>query len=109
MFHGAETEVTLKKEKTDEWSATFDIERDREQPTKPENPEKCADIGVGILKYAHDTDGSAIGSLTLSDARRRLEREQMKMSNDQQTSVNFYFELIISSRCIQTTLVSHGG
>jgi putative transposase len=62
---------------------------DREPPEPPENPEKCVGIDVGILKYAHDTDGTAVGSLNLSDERERLEREQRKLSRKQHGSNNY--------------------
>jgi putative transposase len=82
-------QVTLKKEPTGEWFATFGVEMDREPPEPPENPEKCVGIDVGILKYAHDTDGTAVGPLDLSDERERLEREQRKLSRKQHGSNNY--------------------
>ncbi len=82
-------QVTVKKEPTGEWFATFGVQMDREPPAKPENPEKCVGIDVGILKYAHDTDGAAVGSLNLSDERGRLEREQRKLSRKQHGSNNY--------------------
>ncbi|WP_318566968.1 transposase [Salinigranum marinum] len=82
-------QVTLKKEPTGEWFATFGVQLDREPPETPENPEKCVGIDVGILKYAHDTDGTAVGSLDLSDERERLEREQRKLSRKQHGSNNY--------------------
>ena len=62
---------------------------DREPPEPPENPEKCVGIDVGILKYVHDTDGTAVGSLDLSNERERLEREQRKLSRKQHGSNNY--------------------
>ena len=41
-------QVTLKREPTGEWFATFGVEVDREPPTKPDNPERCVGIDVGI-------------------------------------------------------------
>jgi len=41
------------------------------------------------LKYAHNTDGTAVGSLDLSDERERLEREQRKLSRKQHGSKNY--------------------
>jgi len=58
-------QVTVKKEPTGEWFATFGVQMDREPPEPPENPKKCVGIDVGILTYAHDTDGTAVGSLDL--------------------------------------------
>jgi len=82
-------QVTLKKEPTGEWFATFGVQMAREPPEPPENPEKCVGIDVGILKYAHDTDGTAVGSLDLSDEREHLEREQRKLSRKQHGSNNY--------------------
>jgi len=82
-------QVTVKKEPTGEWFATFGVQMDREPPEPPENPEKCVGIDVGILKYAHDTDGTAVGSLDLTDKRERLEREQRKLSRKQHGSNNY--------------------
>ncbi|MFB6127455.1 MAG: RNA-guided endonuclease InsQ/TnpB family protein, partial [Halolamina sp.] len=82
-------QVTVKKEPTGEWFATFGVEMDHEPPDPPENPEKCVGIDVGILTYAHDTDGTAVGSLDLSDERERLEREQRSLSRKQHGSNNY--------------------
>jgi putative transposase len=46
-------------------------------------------IDVGILKYAHDTDGTAVESLDLSEERDRLEREQRKLSRKEHRSNNW--------------------
>jgi putative transposase len=82
-------QVTVKKEPTGEWFATFGVEMDHEPPDPPETPEKCVGIDVGILKYAHDTDGTAVGSLGLSAERERLEREQRSLSRKEQRSNNY--------------------
>jgi len=82
-------QVTVKKEPTGEWFATFGVEMDRKPPEPPENPERCIGIDVGILKYAHDTDGTAVGSLDLSDERNCLEREQRTLSRKQHGSNNY--------------------
>lgn len=86
-------EVTLKKEKTGEWFAIFGIEMDTEPPAKPSleeiDAEEVVGIDVGILKYTHDTDGTAVGSLDLSEERDRLEREQRKLSRKKYGSNNW--------------------
>ncbi|MFC6731086.1 MULTISPECIES: transposase [unclassified Haladaptatus] len=82
-------QVTVKKEPTGEWFATFGVETPDDPPAKPENPEKCVGIDVGILTYAHDTDGTAVGSLDHSDERERLEREQRKLSRKEHGSANY--------------------
>ena len=86
-------EVTLKKEKTGEWFAIFGIEIDTAPPAKPSLDEidagNMVGIDVGILKYAHDTDGKAVESPNLSDERERLEREQRKLSQKAYESSNW--------------------
>ena len=86
-------EITLKKEKTGEWFAIFGIEIDTEPPAKPSLDEIAAEnmvgIDVGILKYAHDTDGTAVESLDLTDERDRLEREQRNLSRKAYESNNW--------------------
>jgi len=82
-------QVTVKKEPMGEWFATFGVEMDREPPEPPENPLKCVGIDVGILTYAHDTDGTAVKSLDLSDERERLEREQRSLSRKEHGSNNY--------------------
>jgi len=41
------------------------------------------------LKYAHDTDGTAVESLDLSDERERLERAQHDLSQKERGSANW--------------------
>ena len=86
-------EVTLKKEKTGEWFAIFGIEMDTELPAKQPlediDTDEMVGIDVGILKYAHDTDGTAVESLDLSEERDRLEREQRNLSRKEYESTNW--------------------
>jgi len=86
-------QVTLKKEKTGEWFAIFGIEMETEPPAKPPlskiDTDEMVGIDVGILKYAHDTDGVAVESLDLTDERDRLEREQRKLSRKAYESNNW--------------------
>jgi len=82
-------QVTIKREPTGEWFATFGIDVDDEPPEKPENPKRVVGIDVGILKYAHDTDGCAIESPDFSDERERLERAQRDLSRKDHGSANW--------------------
>ena len=82
-------EVGIKREPTGEWFAILGIEPTDATPTKPENPEKCVGIDVGILKYAHDTDGAAVEGPDLSVERERLEREQRTLSRKDHGSANY--------------------
>jgi len=94
-------QVTVKKEPTGEWFATFGVQLDQEPPEPPENPETCVGIDVGILKYAHDTDGTAVGSLDLSDERDRLEREQRSLSRKEHGSNNWEKQRRRVAECYQ--------
>jgi len=86
-------QVTLKKEKTGEWFAIFGIEMDTKPPAKPSlaniDTDELVGIDVGILKYVHDTDGTAVESLDLSEERDRFEREQPKLSRKEYESNNW--------------------
>ena len=85
-------EVTLKKESTGEWYASLAVD-DKEEAEKPsiEDIDAAGMVGidVGILKYAHDTDDTAVGSLDLSEERERLEREQRNLSRKEHGSANW--------------------
>ena len=82
-------QVTVKQEPTGEWFATFGINIDEDTPKKPENPERCVGIDVGILKYVHDTNDSAVESPDLSAERERLERAQRNLSRKEHGSANW--------------------
>jgi putative transposase len=71
--------VTVKREPTGKWYAIVGDETPDAPSEKPETPTKCVGIDMGILKYAHDTDGTAVGSFDLSDERKRLERAQRNL------------------------------
>ncbi|WP_266081295.1 RNA-guided endonuclease InsQ/TnpB family protein [Haladaptatus caseinilyticus] len=81
--------VSIKQEPTGKWYAILGVETPDEAPEKPANPKKCVGIDVGILKYAHDTDGTAVESLDLSEERDRLERTQRTLSRKQHGSKNW--------------------
>ena len=81
-------EVTIKKESTGEWYACFVVDG-KQTPEKPADPERCVGIDVGILKYAHDTDGTAVESLDLSAERERLERAQRDLSRKENGANNW--------------------
>ena len=97
-------EVTLKKEPTGEWYASFAVD-DKVEPEKPSLEDVDADrmigIDVGILKYAHDTDGTVVHSLDLSDERDRLEREQRNLSRKDHQSANWEKQRQTVAECHQ--------
>ena len=81
--------VTIKREPTGKWYAVLTVETPDDPPEKPDKPEQCVGIDVGILKFVHDTDGTAVGSLDLSDGRERLEHEQRVLSRREHGSKNW--------------------
>ncbi|WP_123538565.1 RNA-guided endonuclease InsQ/TnpB family protein [Halosimplex salinum] len=81
--------VTVKQEPTGKWYAILGVETPKDPPAKPENPEKSVGIDVGICKYAHDTDGTAVESPDLLDERERLERAQRNLSRKEHGSANW--------------------
>jgi putative transposase len=81
--------VTIKREPTGKWYGVLSIDTGEDTPPKPNEPERVVGIDVGILKYAHDTDGHAVGSLDLSDERSRLEHEQRSLSRKEHGSTNY--------------------
>jgi len=81
-------EVTIKKEPTGEWYACFAVDG-KETAEKPADPEHCVGIDVGILKYARDTDGTAVESPNLSAERERLELAQRDLSRKEHGSNNW--------------------
>jgi putative transposase len=82
-------QVTVKQEPTGEWCATFGIDVDEDTREKPENPKRVVGIDVGILKYAHDTDATAVESPDFSDERERLECAQRSLSRKEHDSNNW--------------------
>ncbi|WP_273837741.1 transposase [Halococcus sp. PRR34] len=83
------TGVVVKREATGRWYASLQLDTDTEAPPKPDEPERCVGIDVGILKYTHDTDGTAVGSLDLSDEQERLKHEQRVLSRKEHGSNNY--------------------
>ncbi|WP_144920914.1 RNA-guided endonuclease InsQ/TnpB family protein [Halorubrum salsamenti] len=92
-------QVAVKREPTGEWYATFGIDVDEDTPEKPQNPERVVGIDVGILKYAHDTDGYAIESPNFSEERERLERAQRDLTRKEHGSANWEKQRQIVAEC----------
>ena len=67
----------------------MDTEPPAKTPLDETNTDEMAGIDVGILKYAHDTNGTAVGSLDLAEERNRLEREQRNLSRKEHGSANW--------------------
>jgi putative transposase len=88
----------VKKEPTGEWFAVFGIETPDDPPEKPDTLTDVVGIDVGILKYAHDTDGTAVESLDLSDERDRLARAQRDLSRKQHGSSNYHKQRRVVAR-----------
>jgi transposase, IS605 OrfB family, central region len=93
--------VTIKKERTGEWYASFAVD-EKEEPAKPDDPQRCVGIDVGILKYVQDTDGRAVAFPDLQKTRDRLRREQRALSRKQQGSNNWKKQRQTVAECHQT-------
>ena len=95
-------QVCIKRDTTGNWYATLGIETD-EQPEKPAaetiDAKDTVGIDVGILKYTHDTDGTAVEFLDLSDERERLRREQRTLSRKEKGSSNYEKQRVVVARC----------
>ncbi|QFU82393.1 RNA-guided endonuclease InsQ/TnpB family protein [Natronorubrum aibiense] len=89
--HDAIKEVTVKKEPTGAWYASFCISTNEPEKPAPENidAEDTVGLDLGVLNFVHDSDGRSIGRLDLSDERERLEREQRSLSRKQYESNNW--------------------
>jgi putative transposase len=89
--HDVINEVTVKKEPTGAWYASFCISTD--EPEKPDgediDAEDTVGFDLGVLSFIHDSDGRTINRLDLSDERERLEREQRSLSRKQYESNNW--------------------
>ena len=83
--------VTVKREPTGKWYAVLSVETPDGPPKKPDEPERMVGIDVGILKYTHDTDGTAVGPLTelLAGEWDRLQHEQRSLSRKEHGSANY--------------------
>ena len=81
--------VVVKREPIGNWYASLQLETPNDPPEKPDELTKTVGIDVGILNYASDTDGTAVGSLNVSDERERLERAQRDLSRKEHGSNNW--------------------
>ena len=81
--------VTVKREPTGKWYASLGVETPNDPPEKPDEVTNAVGIDVGILKYVHDSDGTAVESPDLSDERERLERAQRNLSRKEHGSNNW--------------------
>jgi len=87
-------EVTVKKETTGDWFVSFGLETDdADLPEKPalEKLDSSNSVGIdlGIVTYAHTSDGRTVDWLDLEDEYERLRREQDKLSRKEQGSNNY--------------------
>jgi len=85
------TEVTVKKEASGAWYASFCIEVDEPEkpPVKSLGVDDCVGIDLGILNFAHDSNGLVVDRLDLEDERERLEREQRMLPRKEYESNNW--------------------
>jgi len=90
---GSIKEVRLKEEKSGKWYASIVVDHDPEYPEKPafENIslEDTVGIDLGILKFAHDSDGHAVTPLDESEDRERIEKRHRALSRKEHGSNNW--------------------
>ncbi len=89
--HDAIKEVTVKKEPTGAWYASFCISTNKPEKSAPEDIDTADAVGLdlGVRNFIHDSDGRSIDRLDLTDGRERLEREQRSLSRKQYESNNW--------------------
>ncbi|WP_394741011.1 RNA-guided endonuclease InsQ/TnpB family protein [Natronococcus roseus] len=92
--HASIKEVTLKKERTNDWFVSFSLETDDEYvPEKPAldtlDANNSVGIDLGIQNYIHTSDGKTVDWLDLEDEYQRLRREQRKLSRKEHGSNNY--------------------
>ncbi|UPV98977.1 transposase [Halorussus gelatinilyticus] len=81
--------LTVKREPTGNWYAILGVETPDDPLEKPDEVTDAVGIDVGVLKYVHDSDGTAVESPDLSDERERLERGQRNLSRKEHGSNNW--------------------
>jgi len=86
-------EVRLKEEKSGKWYASVVVDHDPEYPEKPAvetiQLEDTVGIDLGILKFAHDSDGNAVTPVDESEDRERIEKRHRSLSRKQHGSTNW--------------------
>jgi len=87
-------EVSLKEEPTGEWFVSFSVDKPwSEMPEKPAVDDiDAADmvgIDLGILSFAHTSDGVAYGRVDLDTEYERLAREQRDLARKEKGSNNW--------------------
>ena len=81
-------EVTVKKEPTGAWYASFciDVEQPEKPPVETLDVNDCVGIDLGVRNYIHDSNGLVVDRLDLSNDRERLTREQRALSRKEYES-----------------------
>ncbi|WP_312911878.1 RNA-guided endonuclease InsQ/TnpB family protein [Natronosalvus caseinilyticus] len=89
--HDSIKEITVKKEPTGAWYASFCISTEEPEKPEPEDIDAVDTVGLdfGVLNFIHDSVGRSLSRLDLADERERLEREQRSLSRKQYESNNW--------------------
>lgn len=89
--HNAIKRVSIKKEPTGAWYASFSLETEMPEKPAPEtiDVDDCVGIDLGINNLLFDSDGISVGRLDLSDDRRREEKASRSLSRKQHESNNW--------------------
>jgi putative transposase len=90
---GTIKEIRLKEEKSGKWYASIVVDHDPDYPDKLAvediSLEDTVGIDLGILKFAHDSDGNAVTPLDESEDRERIEKRHRALSRKQRGSNNW--------------------
>ena len=90
---GTIKEVRLKEEKSGKWYASVVVDHEPEYPEKPTvediQLQDTVGIDLGILKFAHDSDGNAVTPLDESEHRERIEKRHRALSRKHHGSENW--------------------
>jgi len=90
---GTIKEVRLKEEKSGKWYASVVVDHNPEYPDKPAvkniQLEDTVGIDLGILKFTHDSDGTAVTPLDESEDRERIEKRHRALSRKEHDSANW--------------------
>jgi Transposase and inactivated derivatives len=83
--------VTLKKEASGAWCASFciEVEDPEDPPVESLSVDDCVGIDLGVLNYIHNPTGLVVDQLDLFEDRGRLEREQRALSRKEYESNNW--------------------
>lgn len=96
-------EVALKEEPTGDWFVSFSVDKPwSDLPEKPAvetiDAEDMVGIDLGVLNFAHTSDGVSYGRVDLDDEYERLTREQRNLARKEKGSNNYEKQRVTVAR-----------